>query len=180
MYEADPRVRAFGRLQVTHGTVHQVLRRNPLFAGYTPHRNHAAVYLLPRVKGSFPAFQRELSQVICQQGDCSVFKHQLVRKRYFTRGNDIAGGNIDFQGNPRFVQIRIKREPHTLVLRIFHNFFCFLDYKADFVVNFHIGDLPDDLLGAFAIQRVVAQGGVNVHRRTAVDPDHCGNQHTTL
>lgn len=163
MFEADPRVRAFDRLQATHSAVHQVLRRNPLFAGYTHHRNHAAVYLLPRVKGSFPAFQRELSQADMP-----------------TRGNDIAGGNIDLQGNPRFVQIRIKREPHTLVLRIFHNFFCFLDYKADFVVNFHIGDLPDDLLGAFAIQRVVAQGGVNVHRRTAVDPDHCGNQHTTL
>lgn len=180
MCEADLRVRAFDRLQVTHGTVHQVLRRNPLFAGYTHHRNHAAVYLLPRVKGSFPAFQRELSQVDMPTRGLFVFKHQLVRKRYFTRGNDIAGGNIDLQGNPRFVQIRIKREPHTLVLRIFHNFFCFLDYKADFVVNFHIGDLPDDLLGAFAIQRVVAQGDVNVHRRTAVDPDHCGNQHTTL
>ena len=35
MCEADLRVRAFDRLQVTHGTVHQVLRRNPLFAGYT-------------------------------------------------------------------------------------------------------------------------------------------------
>lgn len=180
MCEADLRVCAFDRLQVTHGTVHQVLRRNPLFAGYTHHRNHAAVYLLPRVKGSFPAFLRELSRAGMPTRGLFVFKHQLVRKRYFTRGNDIAGGNIDLQGNPRFVQIRIKREPHTLVLRIFHNFFCFLDYKADFVVNFHIGDLPDDLLGAFAIQRVVAQGGVNVHRRTAVDTDHGGNQHTTL
>ena len=35
MFEADPRVRAFDRLQATHSAVHQVLRRNPLFAGYT-------------------------------------------------------------------------------------------------------------------------------------------------
>ena len=35
MCEADLRVRAFGRLQVTRGAVHRALRRNPLFAGYT-------------------------------------------------------------------------------------------------------------------------------------------------
>lgn len=106
MCEADLRVRAFDRLQVTHGTVHQVLRRNPLFAGYTHHRNHAAVYLLPpreRIVSSFSArtvsggyankgivrfsniswYENDISQgVMTSPVEISIFKGILVLSRY--------------------------------------------------------------------------------------------------
>ena len=86
MYEADPRVRAFDRLQATHSAVHQVLRRNPLFAGYTHHRNHAAVYLLPRVKGSFPAFLRELSRAVMPTMGLFGFQTSAGTKTIFHKG----------------------------------------------------------------------------------------------